>query len=209
VLESTLPSDLAHSLGPFAAFLVAVVDRSGLPLLVGTVCVAVGAAGGHLVPTVAFGTLGMIAGDLALYELGRRNGSRAFARRFFRPLLPLRSTARAILRRHPYLALVFGRYVAGAGILLPLLAGSAGMRRGRTYAILIAASIAYVVPWGAGAFLLGQNFVSFMEHLGETLVWAALAGLVAAAGAFIVFRVKRRARRAARHAHRHGSGAAP
>jgi membrane protein DedA with SNARE-associated domain len=192
---------LVECLGPFAAFVVATFDRSGLPLILGTVCGAVGAAGGHIVPTVALGTLGMIAGDLALYELGRKTGSGgAFGRRLLRPLLPLRATARAFLRRRPGVSLAFGRYVAGAGILLPWLAGSTGMKRGRVYAILIGASIAYAVPWATGAFLLGQSFVASMDALGTTLGWVAVGALVLAAAAYADLRIRRRARKAAAHA---------
>ncbi len=201
-----LPSvaELAQTLGPFATFAVALVDRSGLPILMGSMCVAVGAAGGHMVTTVALGTLGMTVGDLALFELGRRHGGRgSFQRRLLRPLKPLRATARAILRRFPELALLFGRYVAGAGILLPLFAGASGMRRSRGWLLLVTGAVLYAAPWGTASYLLGQSFVDAMDSLGPTIRWAALAGLLTAAAAFGILRVLRRARRAARHAHPH------
>lgn len=191
---------LAQSLGPLAAFVVATFDRSGLPLIVGSVCVAVGLAGGSPALTVSLGTLGMIAGDLALFEVGRYGGPRTRAgQRLLRPLRPLRATARAILRRHPSLSLMFGRYVAGAGILLPLLAGGFGMRRARAWALLAAGSALYVVPWGSLAFWLGHRFQPFVESVQSDIVWFALAGLLGVIAWFAYQRVRRRARKAARN----------
>lgn len=193
-------AELVQRFGPFAAFGVAIVDRSGLPLLIGSVCVAIGAVGGSPTATLAFATAGMLAGDVGLFEIGRRAGAtRALTRRVLRPLRPLRATARAIVLKYPYASLAFGRYVAGAGILLPMLAGSAGMGRVRAYLILAAGTLAYVIPWGALAFALGRGFEASMKSAGPLIGWAALAGLAMAAAAFIVFRVKRRARRAAAH----------
>ena len=196
--------ELARALGPFAAFVAATFDRSGLPLIVGSVCVAVGIAGGNPVLTISLGTLGMIAGDLALYEIGRRGGPRtAFMAKLLRPLKPLRATARAILRKRPGLSLVFGRYVAGAGILLPMLAGAFGLARRRAYTLLIAGSILYVVPWCAFAFILGRRFQPLMEELTHDLVWFAIAGIVGVVGWFAYQRVRRNAKKAAAHPQHH------
>lgn len=196
-VELPTVQELAHTLGPFAAFVIATFDRSGLPLIVGSVCVAVGAAGGHLVPTVSCASAGMIVGDLVLYEVGRRGGPRSeLLRRLLRPLLPLRATARALLRRYPVMALAFGRYVAGAGILLPLLAGAAKIERRRAWAVLILGSLAYVIPWGTAAFLLGQSFIETMQSMSSHIAWGAVAGLVIVIAVFAYIRVRRRARKA-------------
>lgn len=195
-----LPSiqELAQTVGPFAAFLVATFDRSGLPLIVGTVCVTVGIAQGSAPLTITLGTLGMITGDLVLYELGRRSGARmSFSKRLLSPLRPLKSSARAILRKYPSMSLIFGRYVAGAGIILPLLAGGFGMPRRRAFSLLIFGSIIYVVPWGILAFHLGKRFEPIVtKYSGET-VWIALAALVGVVAWAAYQRVRRRARKAA------------
>lgn len=192
--------ELTQALGPFAAFVVATFDRSGLPLIVGAVCVAVGIADGSQPATIALGTAGMIVGDLTLYEIGRQGGSRtAFARRFLRPLKPLRSTARAILRRYPTGSLVFGRYVAGAGILIPILAGGFGMARRRAYALLVLGSVLYVIPWGVLAFQLGRRFDPIVEEVVGNVVWFAVAGLVGAVAWLAYSRVQRQARKAQLH----------
>jgi membrane protein DedA with SNARE-associated domain len=194
---------IAQQLGPFAAFVVATFDRSGLPLLVGSVCVAVGIAGGNATLTVAFGTLGMILGDLALYEVGRYGGPRTrMGARLLAPLKPLRATARAIFRKYPTFAMLFGRYVAGAGILLPLLAGGFGLKRGRAYLLCIAGSILYVVPWGFLAFYIGDRFEPVVTKYAKDLLWFALAGLVLVVAWFTIARVRRRAKKATtRHHH--------
>jgi len=202
--------ELAQTLGPFAAFVVATFDRSGLPLIVGSVCVAVSLAGGSPTWTVALGTLGMTIGDLTLYEVGRQGGARTgFAKRLLRPLKPLRSTARAILRKYPSGALMFGRYLAGAGILLPMLAGGFGMKRQRAYTLLTLGSLLYVIPWGTLAFYLGRRFEPAVRRLSGDMVWYALAGLLAVAVAIAYSRVKRNARKAAAHAQHHADRLKP
>lgn len=192
------PEQLAEHLGPFAAFVVATFDRSGLPLIVGAVCVAVGLANGNATATVCLGTLGMIVGDLFLYELGRRGGTgSSFTKKWLRPLRPLRATARVILKKYPSLSLLFGRYVAGAGILLPILAGAFGMARRRSYTLLIIGSICYVVPWGTAAFYFGNRFRSSVEHIGDDILWFAVAGIVVVIAWFAYQRVRRKAKKAA------------
>lgn len=195
-----LPSaqELVQTLGPIAAFVVATFDRSGLPIIVGSVCVAVGIANGSAPLTILLGTLGMITGDIFLYELGRRGGPHAsFSRRLLKPLRPLQATARAILRKYPSAALIFGRYIAGAGIILPLLAGGFGVARKRSYSLLIFGSIIYVVPWGTLAFYLGRRFEPIVTQLQGDVVWFALAGLLGAAAWFAYQQVRRKARKAA------------
>jgi membrane protein DedA with SNARE-associated domain len=201
-----LPSiqELAQTLGPLAAFVVATFDRSGFPLVVGSVCVTVGLAGGNHFLTIFLGTLGMISGDLFLYEMGRRGGARyGLSRRILRPLRPLQATARALLRKYPSASLLFGRYVAGAGIILPLLAGSFGRPRRKCYLLLIFGSAIYVVPWGSLAFFLGQKFEPVLVDLQKELVWFALAALVAVAGYFGYLHVRRKAKKAAAHPMHH------
>jgi membrane protein DedA with SNARE-associated domain len=98
---------------------------------------------------------------------------------------------------------MFGRYVAGAGILLPMLAGGFGMRRQRAYLLLTLGSVLYVIPWGWLAFYLGRRFEPAVRQLSGDLVWFALAGLLAVAAALAYGRVKRRARKAAAHHEHH------
>ncbi|MBI3819317.1 MAG: hypothetical protein HY286_11540 [Planctomycetes bacterium] len=192
------PAELAEHLGPFAAFVAATFDRSGLPLVVGAVCTAVGLANGNAPLTLAFATAGMIAGDLFLYELGRRSGVAAsFTKRLFRPLRPLRATARAILKKWPALSLLFGRYVAGAGILIPMLAGGYGIPRRRAYGLLIFGSTIYILPWCGLAFYLGNRFRDVVTRWEDKLVWFAIAGIVSFIMWFAYRRVRRKAQRAA------------
>ncbi|MFN0206207.1 MAG: DedA family protein [Planctomycetota bacterium] len=190
--------ELVRTLGPLAAFVVATFDRSGLPIILGSVCVAVGIVNGNQTLTILLGTLGMISGDLFLYELGRRGGTQAsFSRRLLKPLRPLQATARAILRKFPSASLIFGRYVAGAGIILPLLCGGFGMSRKRSYPLLIFGSVIYVLPWGILAFYLGRRFEPIVNKFQAEAVWIALAGLFCVIAWFAFQQVRRKARKAA------------
>lgn len=197
------PEQLAETLGPLAAFVVATFDRSGLPLIIGAVCVAVGLANGSATATVCLGTLGMISGDIVLYEIGRRSGNGSFFKKpWLRPLRPLRANARALLKRYPIVSLMFGRYVAGAGILLPILAGTFGLARRRAWALLTLGSILYVVPWGVAAFYFGNRFRSVVTTISDDVVWIAVLSLVVVIALFAYQRVKRKARKAAALAER-------
>jgi membrane protein DedA with SNARE-associated domain len=105
--------------------------------------------------------------------------------------------------------LVFGRYVAGAGILLPMLAGAFGVARRRAYALLVAGSVAYVVPWGALAFYLGQRFQPLAERFSRELVLLAIAGILGVVVWFAYRRVRRNANKAALHGARGAARSRP
>jgi membrane protein DedA with SNARE-associated domain len=138
-------------------------------LLVGGVLASQGAV--PVAGVLAAGILGAIAGDAVGYLLGRRWGRRmlhATVGRFVRPE-HLDRAEEALARRGGW-SVFLGRFTLALRVLVPGLAGMAGMRY-RTFAVF---NVAGAVLWGGGMVLAGY----LAGHS-----WHAVAHAVSGAGA--------------------------
>jgi len=188
---------LAHC--PYAAvFGLLLACGLGAPLSEDLILVATGAlvaqgvlpaAGG-----VAVALAGVLAGDLALFALGRRLGGRALDGRLGRRLLPPPKRARltARLSRWGLLAVFGARFIAGARACTFFAAGTLGVPRRRfVLTDTLAAAIwvpAMVLLSSAGASLLrgpalhAVRTVALIALAGVLGVWLARKGAAAVAG---------------------------
>lgn len=141
---------------------------------------------------LAAGILGAAIGDSLGFAIGQRYGSRLLAG-------PLGKVVRRkhVERAHQFLAtktggsaIFFGRFTAALRVLVPGMAGMAGMRY-RTFVIF---NVAGALVWGTGAVLLGYLAGSNWKPMLHLASRAGLAA-VAVAVALVLFGVLDRRRR--------------
>ncbi|WP_205776057.1 DedA family protein [Micromonospora tulbaghiae] len=142
----------------------------------------------------AAGTVGACLGDQAGYALGRRYGPGVLARapRVLRRRLDLARARRLVARRGAW-AVVIGRWVAVLRAVVPVLAGTAGMR----WPVFLRANLAGGLVWATAVAVLGYLGAASYRYLERELgigEWVLLT-LIAAAVASRVWWVRRRAAR--------------
>ena len=135
---------------------------------------------------LAAGTAGALAGHSAGYWIGRRWGPRLVASRLGRRIGPDRlHRVETLLLRGGGRALFVGRCAAGAGVVLPGLAGMLGLRY-RSFALWTGAA---ATAWAAAHVLLGYAAGAGWRHVhhltGRIGLGLLLAVAVAAAVAWL------------------------
>ena len=170
--------------GTLWMFALTLAERLGLPLFVTPLLVASGAlaAMGQINPAtlLAATTVACLAGDTALYELGRWKGSSIFGRlcrMSFQPDSCVRRSEIA-LEKHTGLSLLWAKWIPGVAHLALPLAGAAGMSRRRFQLLNGIGSIIWLVALVASGYLS----VFTIDWLGIFVVtarWAVSVALVA------------------------------
>lgn len=128
---------------------------------------------------VVAGSAGAIAGDNAMYGLGRGLGERAVRRLAGGPRAAERVRwAASAIRRHGPILVIAARYVPGGRTVVTLAAGTLGMPWRR----FIAADIVAGVSWAVYACLLGRlGGAAFESTWTAILVSAGVAAVLALA----------------------------
>lgn len=118
------------------------------------------------------GVLGAVLGDTVGYAVGRRFGTRLLAgplRRLIRPAHVERGLA--LIRRRGGLAVFLGRWTAALRVLVPGLAGMAGVRY-RTFALW---NLVGAAAWGSAAVLVGYLAGRSWQHVAHLMSLSGLA----------------------------------
>jgi membrane-associated protein len=144
-----------------------------------------------LAGVIACGALFGVLGTTAGYLLGRRYGDALLRRApILRRFEDRLTQAQASVAANAGKTIVLGRFVTGAAVFVPFVAGSSGVRP-RTF-------FAYAVPtmmvWAAGLSLLGYFVGNNVETIDKIISRIGLAGLAAAAVliAFWIWRQRRK-----------------
>jgi membrane protein DedA with SNARE-associated domain len=171
-------------------FLVAAVDATGIPFPGRLVLVMAGAYAAResdLLLTIALAAAGALAGDHAVYGLGRLGGERMqelYCRwtGSGRGCLP---RTRAHLERYGAFAIVLGRFAFSLRLLAALLAGSGAMSYWRFLLFDALGAIAWSTVLILPGWFLGRRAPELLERYGGLdLVLAAAAAGMLAIGAF-------------------------
>lgn len=133
-----------------------------------------------LAAVLALGVVGAVVGDAVGYLVGRRFGPALLTSRAGRLVRPAhRERAEDLLRRRGVVAVVLGRFTAALRVLVPGLAGMAGMPLRR----FLAANVVGAVGWVALVVLIGFAVGTSWQHaahlltlvgLGVAVVWVAV-----------------------------------
>jgi membrane-associated protein len=144
-----------------------------------------------LAGVIACGALFGVLGTTAGYLLGRRYGDALLRRApILRRFEDRLTQAQASVAANAGKTIVLGRFVTGAAVFVPFVAGSSGVRP-RTF-------FAYAVPtmmvWAAGLSLLGYFVGNNVGTIDKIISRIGLAGLAAAAVliAFWIWRQRRK-----------------
>jgi membrane protein DedA with SNARE-associated domain len=133
--------------------------------------------------------LGVLAGDVVLYWAGRRWGERLLRWRVVRHVLT-RARAdwlKAAYREHAMKTVVMARHVAGLRAAAFLTAGIARVPFWK-FILADAAAAAVTVPLAFGlAYFFTHQINAILADVHRVERWLALAGLVAVAGALVVY----------------------
>jgi membrane protein DedA with SNARE-associated domain/rhodanese-related sulfurtransferase len=166
-------------------FLVALLERIGLPLLVTPVMIAAGAVAGlgdlSLAGIILFTTVAAELGDWLWYELGRNQGSsvlRLLCRISLEPDSCVRRSEDAF-GRHTTSALISSKFVPGLGRLAAPVAGLSGMPRDRFLLVNGLGSLLWTVCFALVGYIPARKLPIGLL-LAELAGWA-LVGLVVAA----------------------------
>jgi len=146
LLEIVIPGELILALGGVFA---ARGDLNLAPLLVGTMFMSV-------------------AGESIGYWLGRRYGEPLLARMpFGGRIRPKLDRVRAHFERHGGPTVAIGRYAAGAGAIVPFVAGMSGLSYPRFLLWDVPANIAWVIAVVLLGYYLGDNLDTIDRILGR------------------------------------------
>jgi membrane protein DedA with SNARE-associated domain len=136
--------------------------------------------------------VGVLAGDVVLYWAGRRWGERLLRWRVVRHVLT-RARAdwlKAAYREHAMKTVVMARHVAGLRAAAFLTAGIARVPFWK-FILADAAAAAVTVPLAFGlAYFFTHQINAILADVHRVERWLALAGLVAVAGALVVYSVR-------------------
>lgn len=136
--------------------------------------------------------LGVLAGDVVLYWAGRRWGERLLRWRLVRHVLT-RARAdwlKAAYREHAMKTVAMARHVTGLRAAAFLTAGIARVPFWK-FILADAAAAAVTVPLAFGlAYFFTHQINAILADVHRVERWLALAGLVAVAGALVVYSVR-------------------
>lgn len=145
--------------------------------------VIAGAAGAQadipLGALVAGAAIGATLGDTVSFVVGRRFGT-GLVRRWAwtrRRVAPSLDRAHEYFGRHGGRAVFVGRWVGAMRAIVPLVAGSAGMRFRRFVPWNVAASLSWGTAVVSAGYLLGADVAGFVDRLGQVVSAAALVAL--------------------------------
>jgi membrane protein DedA with SNARE-associated domain len=179
-----------------AVFLLLVLCGVGVPLseelVIITGGLVVAKSGASLPVMVCAAYLGILAGDSALYRLGRSLGPRVFSHpKLSKMLTPERITfLQKLFARRGAVAVFLARFLPGVRAPAFLLAGASGVSYRR---FLLADGIAAWIP-ALGMTWLGYRFgTQVLEDVQGGLRWLVLVAAVVGLGALGVRWVRRRA----------------
>lgn len=164
-----------------------------LALLLGGVVAGRGHVG--IAEVLVAGIGGAIAGDTVGYLVGRRWGARILGStvgRFVRT--EHLDRARSALARRGALAVALGRFTLALRVVVPGLAGMAGM----PYRRFAVANVAGAVAWGGAMVVAGYlagNSWPQVAHVISTIGLGVTLAVVAAVGGVLLLRRSRRLRR--------------
>jgi len=177
-----------HAIGYWAALLVALLETTvgvGLFLPGSSVLLFMGAlaAKGYfdLGDLLWFAIAGAVIGDNINYFLGRKYGSRIFANGFLAIKPAYFEKGKEFFGRHGPKSVFIGRFIPSVKEVIPLIAGTFGMRR----LPFVVWNVLGAVGWSLVWVLPGYFFV---ESLGLAKMWLTRAGffLAVLASAFAV-----------------------
>jgi membrane protein DedA with SNARE-associated domain/membrane-associated phospholipid phosphatase len=141
---------------------------------------AVGAAGGPILPLVAWGSGGGFVGDLLAYWIGRRYGVTLREIWPFATRPGLWQSVAEIFQRHGGKSVVVSRFLPGVRAVTPIAAGALGMRIPFFLLTSIFAALAWALVYVVPAAILGQ-ILSTAGQISARLVGAVLTIIVALA----------------------------
>lgn len=133
--------------------------------------------------------LGVLSGDMVLYWAGRRWGKRVLGWRVVRLVLtpPRAERLEAAYREHAMKTVAMARHVAGLRAAAFLTAGIARVPFWK-FILADAAAAAVTVPLAFGlAYFFTHQIGAILADVHRVERWLALAGLVAVAGALVVY----------------------
>jgi membrane protein DedA with SNARE-associated domain/rhodanese-related sulfurtransferase len=167
-------------------FLVALLERIGLPLLVTPVMIAAGAVAGlgdlSLAGIIVLTTVASELGDLLWYELGRSRGAsvlRLLCKISLEPDSCVRRSEDAF-GRHTTSALISSKFVPGVGRLAAPVAGLSGMPRDRFLVLNALGSLLWAACFALVGYIPARKLpigVLLAEAAGWLLVILAVAAI--------------------------------
>ncbi|HWX91388.1 MAG TPA: VTT domain-containing protein [Terriglobales bacterium] len=179
-------------------FLVALLERIGLPLLVTPVMIAAGAVAGlgdlSLSGIILLTTVAAELGDSLWYELGRQRGAsvlRLLCKVSLEPDSCVRRSEDAF-GRHTTSALISSKFVPGVGRLAPPVAGLSGMPRDRFLLVNGLGSLLWAACFALVGYIPARK-LPIGVLLAEAAGWA-LVGLVVAGIGKVVWKYVQRER---------------
>jgi membrane protein DedA with SNARE-associated domain/rhodanese-related sulfurtransferase len=168
-------------------FLVALLERIGLPLLVTPIVIAAGAVAGlrddlSLLGIVVVTVVATELGDLVWFELGRRQGSsvlRLLCKISLEPDSCVRKSEDAFAR-HTTTSLITSKFIPGVGRLAAPVAGMSGMSRARFLLVNALGTLVWSVIFALVGFIPARKLpidVLLERAAGWLLVLLAIAVL--------------------------------
>jgi membrane protein DedA with SNARE-associated domain/rhodanese-related sulfurtransferase len=168
-------------------FLVALLERIGLPLLVTPIVIAAGAVAGlrddlSLLGIVVVTVVATELGDLVWFELGRRQGSsvlRLLCKISLEPDSCVRKSEDAFAR-HTTTSLITSKFIPGVGRLAAPVAGMSGMSRARFLLVNALGTLLWTVIFALVGFIPARKLpidVLLERAAGWLLVLLAIAVL--------------------------------
>ena len=177
---------LLHADGCALVFVVVALQALGAPLPGTTALIAAAlyAATSHGLPiagVIAAGALGALTGTSIGFALGRWRGERLIARvgRLMRQRPERVALLRDELAAHGASLLFVGRFVSGLRNVTGLLAGAAGMPRGRFLAVSAVACTVWALISGLEYYWFGRALAGADTWVQVLLVGAGIVWLVA------------------------------
>lgn len=148
----------------------------------------------RLWPTLILGYVGVVVGDLSIFRLGRKLGPKVYThKRLGKLLTPTRRRwIERHFKKHGILTVVIGRHTPGLRTPTFLIAGSSGMR---TLPFLISDALSALLTTPLVVLLgykLAENLTHARHELHRFELWGALALVVIALVAMVLWRVLRR-----------------